>query len=79
MFLDENMVHERRSLPWMVMRSSMVVVHGRTIMRSSMDDDQKSMDDRTIQWTDERATLGKLRHFGAVNKPMIIALDSSST
>ena len=37
------------------------------------------MTEPSVQWTDERATLGKLRHFGMVNKPMIIALNSSSS
>ena len=37
------------------------------------------MTEPSIQWTDKRATLGKLQHFGAVNKPMIIALDSASS
>ena len=33
----------------------------------------------SIQWTDERATLRKIRHVGTVNKPMIIALNPSSS
>ena len=37
------------------------------------------MSESSIQWTDERATLRKLQHVGAVNKPMIIALDSLSS
>ena len=37
------------------------------------------MTEPSIQWTDEHATLEKLRHFGTVNKPMIIALNFSSS
>ena len=37
------------------------------------------MTEPSIQWMDEYATLRKLRHVGAVNKLMIIALDSSSS
>ena len=33
----------------------------------------------SIQWTDERATLRKIRHVGTVNKPMIIALNPLSS
>ena len=33
----------------------------------------------SIQWTVERATLRKIRHVGTVNKPMIIALNPSSS
>ena len=44
-----------------------------------MDDDQKWTIQSSIQWTDERATLGKIRHVGAVDKSMTIALDSSSS
>ena len=49
------------------------VVHGQTMIRNPW------ITEPSIQWTDERATLGKLQHFGAVNKLMIIALDSSSS
>ena len=52
-------------------------VYGWTIMKSSMDDDQKWMIQLSIQWTDERATLGKIQHVGAVDKSMTIALNSS--
>ena len=33
----------------------------------------------SIQWTDERATLRKIRHVGTVNKLMIIALNPLSS
>ena len=33
----------------------------------------------SIQWTNKRATLRKVRHVRAVNKPMIIALNSVSS
>ena len=33
----------------------------------------------SIQWMDECATLRKIRHVGAVNKPMIVALNSLSS
>ena len=68
---DNEIVHGR--CPW---TDDNEVVYGRcpwTMIRNPW------MTEPSIQWTDERATLGKLRHFGAVNKPMIIALDSASS
>ena len=38
----------------MIIRSSMDVVHGWMIMKSSMDDDQKFVDDSTVHTMDER-------------------------
>ena len=55
------------------------VVHGRMIMKSSMDGDQKFVDDSTVYTMDGRTcNTWKIRHVRAVNKPMIVALNSSS-
>ena len=59
-----------------VIHGFLIIVHGRcpwTMIRNPW------MTEPSVQWMDERATLGKLRHFGMVNKPMIIALNSSSS
>ena len=68
---DNEVVHDR--CPW---TDDNEVVHERspwTMIKNPW------MTEPSIQWTDERATLGKLRHFGTVNKPIIIALNSSSS
>ena len=44
-----------------------------------MDDDEEWTIPSSIQRTDEHATLGKIRHVGAVDKPITIALNSSSS
>ena len=47
---------------------------------NEVDNDQKPwMIQPSIQWMDECATLRKIRHVEAVNKPMIIALNFSSS
>ena len=70
--MDDNKVVCGR-YPWM---DDNEVVHGRhpwTVMKNPW------MIQTSIQWTDKRATLRKIRHVGAVNKPMIIVLNSSSS
>ena len=65
--MDDNKVVRGRC-PWM---DDNEVVHGQH---------QKPwMIQPSIQWMDECATLRKIQHVGAVNKPMIIALNSSSS
>ena len=54
MFLNKNMVYNRRGLPWTIIRSSVDVVHGWTIIKSSIDDDKKSVDDSTVHTMDGR-------------------------
>ena len=44
-----------------------------------MDDDEKWTIQSSIQWMDEHATLGKIQHVGEVDKPITIALNSSSS
>ena len=68
---DNEVVHGH--CPW---TDDNEVFHGRspwTMIKNSW------MTKLSIQWTDERATLGKLRPFGTVNKPIIITLNSSSS
>ena len=70
--LDDNKV-VRGHCPWM---DDNEVVHGRcpwTMIKKPW------MIQPSIQWMDKCATLRKIRHIGAVNKPMIIALSSSSS
>ena len=70
--MDDNKVVRGRC-PWM---DNNEVVHGRcpwTMIKNPW------MIQLSIQWTDERATLRKIQHVKAVNKPMIIALNSLSS
>ena len=70
--LDDNKVVRGRCL-WMDYNE---VVHGRcpwTMIRSGRFNRPYN------GWTDERATFRKIRHVGAVDKSMIIALNSSSS
>ena len=70
--MDDNKVVRGRC-PWM---DDNEVVHGRspwTMIKKPW------MIQPSIQWMDERATLRKIRHVGMVNKPMIIALNSSGS
>ena len=71
-FLDDNKV-VRGHCPWM---DDNEVAHGRcpwTMIKKPW------MIQLSIQWMDECAILRKIRHVGAVNKPMIIALNSSGS
>ena len=70
--MDDNKVVRGRC-PWM---ADDEVVHGRcplTMIKNPW------MIQPSIQWMDECATLRKIQNVGAVNKPMIIALSSSSS
>ena len=70
--MDDNKVVRGRC-PWM---DDNEVVHGCcpwTMIKNLW------MIQLSVQWTDEHATLRKIRHVRAVNKPMIIALNSSSS
>ena len=69
--MDDNKVVRGRC-PWTTSLSSMDSCPW-TMIKNSW------MIEPSIQWTDERATLWKIQHVGAVNKPMIIALDSLSS
>ena len=64
--MDDNKVVRGRC-PWM---DDNEVVHGQR---------KPWMIQPSIQWTNKRATLRKVRHVRAVNKPMIIALNSVSS
>ena len=68
---DNKVIHGH--CPWM---DNNEVVHGRcpwTVIEKPW------MIQPSIQWTNKRATLRKVRHVRAVNKPMIIALNSVSS
>ena len=68
---DNKVIHGH--CPWM---DNNEVVHGRcpwTVIEKPW------MIQPSIQWTNKRATLRKVRHVKAVNKPMIIALNSVSS
>ena len=65
---DNEVVHGR--YPWI---DDNEVERPRTMIKNPW------MSEPSIQWTDECATLRKIQHVGAVNKPMIIALNSSSS
>ena len=72
LWMDDNEV-VRGLCPWM---DDNEVAHGRcpwTMIKNPW------MIQLSIQWMDECAILRKIRHVGAVNKPMIIALSSSSS
>ena len=75
--LDKNMVYSWRGPPWTMMRSSVEFVY--RLQWTSMDDNEKWTIQSSIQRTDEHATLGKIWHDRAVDKPMTIAQSSSSS
>ena len=80
--LDKNMVYSWRGPPWTIIRSSVEVVYRLQWSRPwtlSMDDDEKWTIQSSIQRTDEHAILGKIRHVGAVDKPITVAPNSSSS
>ena len=80
--LDKNMVYSWQGPPWMMIRSSVEFVYRLQWSRPwmlSMDDNEKWTIQSSIQRTDEQATLGKIWHDRAVDKPMTIAQNSSSS
>ena len=80
--LDKNMVYSWRGPPWTIIRSSVVVVYRLQWSRPwtlSMDNEEKWTIQLSIQRTDEHATLRKIRYVGAVDKPITIVLNSSSS
>ena len=80
--LDKNMVYSWRGPPWTMMRSSVEFVYRLQWSRPwtlSMDNNEKWTIQSSIQRTDEHATLGKIRHVGAVDKPITVTPNSSSS
>ena len=84
--LDKNMVYSWRGPPLTIIRSSVEVAYRLQWSRpwtmtrngqSSMDDDEEWTIPSSIQRTDEHAKLGKIRHVGAVDKPITIVLNPS--